>query len=51
MTSSSIRCASVGGHVGCTMKTSAPRTFSVIWKLNSPSENLSVVASPGSQLR
>jgi hypothetical protein len=30
ITSSSIKCASVGGQVGCTMKTSPPRTFSSI---------------------
>src|SRR5215217_4387272 len=31
------------------MKTSVPRTFSPIWKLNSPSENRSVLAFPRSQ--
>src|SRR5215216_138657 len=50
ITSSSIRCASVGGQVGCTMKTSPPRTFSSIWKLNSPSEKRSAYAFPMSQL-
>src|SRR5215213_7729883 len=50
ITSSSIRCESVGGEVGCTMKTSPPRTFSSIWKLNSPSEKRSGYAFPMSQL-
>jgi hypothetical protein len=48
--SSSIRFASVGGQVDCTIKTSPPRTFSSIWKLNSPSEKRSVNARPMSQL-
>jgi hypothetical protein len=50
MISSSIRFASVGGQVDCTIKTSPPRTFSSIWKLNSPSEKRSVNARPMSQL-
>ena len=32
MIRSSIRFAFAGGPVGCTMKTSAPRTFSSIWQ-------------------
>src|SRR6185369_8594529 len=51
ITSNSIRCASVGGQVGCTIKTSPPRTFSSIWKLNSPSEKRSGYAFPMSQVR
>src|SRR6185436_21170808 len=51
ITSNSIRCASVGGQVGCTMKTSPPRTFSSIWKLNSPSEKRSGYALPMSQVK
>lgn len=51
ITSNSIKCASVGGQVGCTMKTSPPRTFSSIWKLNSPSEKRSAKARPISQPR
>ena len=50
MISSSIRFASVGGQVDWTINTSPPRTFSSIWKLNSPSENRSVKARPISQL-
>src|SRR5215831_15198213 len=49
--SNSIRFESTGGHVGCTMKQSCPLTFSSIWKLNSPSENLDVLAWPISILR
>ena len=48
---SSIMFWSVGGQVGCTIKTSEPRTFSPIWKLNSPSEKRSVLALPRSQLK
>src|SRR5215475_12899392 len=48
MISNSIRCASTGGQVGCTMKTSPPRTFSNIWKLNSPSGKRVVFARPSS---
>ena len=48
---SSIRCRSDGGQVGWTIKTSWPRTFSPIWKLNSPSEKRSVLAFPSSQSR
>src|SRR5215510_3608565 len=44
--SSSIRFESTGGQVGCTTKQSWPLTFSSIWKLNSPSENLDVLAWP-----
>ncbi len=51
ITSSSIKFASVGGQVGWTMNTSPPRTFSLIWKLYSPSEKRAAIALPGSQLR
>ena len=37
MTSSSIRFSLTGGPVGCTTKTSAPRTLSWIWNQTSPS--------------
>jgi hypothetical protein len=37
MISSSIRLSFTGGQVGCTMKTSLPRTFSMISTLTSPS--------------
>src|SRR6185295_16628554 len=50
MMSNSIKCSSVGGHVGWTINTSPPRTFSSIWKLNSPSEKRSGYARPMSQL-
>ena len=39
MTSSSIRWSFAGGHVGCTMNTSRPRTFSISSTVTSPSLN------------
>ncbi len=44
--SSCIKCTSTGSQVGCTMKTSAPRTFSSICTYVSPSENLLIQAWP-----
>ena len=35
-----------GGQVGWTTKTSAPRTFSLIWTKTSPSENRVTSALP-----
>ncbi len=46
MTSSSIRLSLVGAQVGCTMKTSLPRTFSMISTMISPSLNMSTTALP-----
>lgn len=42
----SIRWNSTGEQVGCTTKQSAPRTFSRIWQLISPSENFRSFSSP-----
>src|ERR1700722_19415075 len=46
MSNNSIRWRSTEVHVGCTTKTSAPRTFSRICKRISPSENGSTSAEP-----
>src|SRR5581483_7985480 len=46
ITRSSIRLSFTGGQVGCTTKTSAPRTFSSIWTKTSPSENRATSACP-----
>src|SRR6186713_1689528 len=46
ITSSSIRFSLTGGPVGCTTKTSAPRTLSWIWNHTSPSEKRARWARP-----
>ena len=46
ITTSAIRLSLVGAQVGWMMKTSLPRTFSLISALISPSENLPTEASP-----
>src|ERR1035441_1124235 len=45
--SNCIRCWSTGSQVGCTMKTSAPRTFSSICTYVSPSENREMLTNYG----
>ncbi len=45
MISSSMRVSLTGGQVGCTTKTSAPRTFSFTCTKTSPSENRETSAS------
>ena len=49
MSSNSIKCRSTGVQVGCTAKTSAPRTFSRICRRISPSEKGSTSAAPSVQ--
>jgi hypothetical protein len=46
MTSSSIRLSLAGGQVGCTMKTSRSRTFSMISMFTSPSLKRPTEARP-----
>ena len=46
MINNSIKCWFAGGHVGCTMNTSRPRTFSLILTNVSSSGNAVTVASP-----
>ena len=51
ITSSSIRWSFAGGHVGCTMKTSRPRTFSISSTLTSPSLKRPTWARPSGTCR
>ena len=51
MMSSSIRFWFVGGQVGCTMNTSRPRMFSLIFTIVSPSGNDATVALPSGILQ
>ena len=46
ISSNSIRLRSTGVQVGWITKTSAPRTFSLIWRYISPSENCLTMARP-----
>ena len=51
MIKSSIRFSFTGGQVGCTMKTSRPRTFSMISTLISPSLKRPTVMRPSDRPR
>jgi hypothetical protein len=51
MISSSIRFSLTGSQVGCTTKTSEPRTFSSIWQNVSPSEKLKAETLPAVKFR
>src|SRR5688572_17796564 len=50
ITSNSMRFSFTGGHVGCTMNTSRPRTFSINSMFTSPSEKRPTYERPSGEV-